>query len=203
VVLSVIGACALFIGTWAALEYIHEPWSPYLEAVLTAALVVQFWGILSLLYLFPSGSPATRGARWAYGATTCWASVMLVVGVVRPGPLDITGRDNPFELGPSHLRSVYQFGIIGIAVGAVLGVGALVVLYRSAGAVERAQLKWFVSASEFVILLVALITFVPQATHAHPLLGALEFSIVVAGYWALPTAIVTAVLRYRLYDIDR
>jgi hypothetical protein len=62
VVLSVIGACALFIGTWAALEYIHEPWSPYLEAVLTAALVVQFWGILSLLYLFPSGSPATRGA---------------------------------------------------------------------------------------------------------------------------------------------
>jgi hypothetical protein len=35
------------------------------------------------------------------------------------------------------------------------------------------------------------------------LLGAIEFAIVVVGYWALPTAIVMAVLRYRLYDIDR
>ena len=204
-VLGVVSACAgaIFVGAWAALTYMREPWSPYVEALLTAALVVQFWGLLSLLYLFPSGSPATRGSRWAFGAMTCWASVMLVVGVVRPEPLDLTGRDNPLGLGPSQLRSVFELGVIMMVISVLVGVGALIGRYRRAGAVERAQLKWFVSASGFVILLVALITLVPQATHANTLVGAVEFGIVVAGYWALPAAIVTAVLRYRLYDIDR
>jgi CHASE2 domain-containing sensor protein len=63
-VLSVVGAGAgaIFFGSWAALQYMHEPWSPYVEALLPAALAVQFWGLLSLLYLFPSGSPP-REAR--------------------------------------------------------------------------------------------------------------------------------------------
>jgi hypothetical protein len=65
----------------------------------------------------------------------------VVLGVVRPGPLDIIGRDNPFELGPPQLRAVFEFDIIGIAVAAVLGVGALATRHRSADAVERAQLK--------------------------------------------------------------
>lgn len=204
-VLSVIGACAgaIFVGTWAALTYMHEPWSPYVEALLTAAIVVQFWGLLSLLYLFPSGSPATRGAGWAFRAVSCWIGIMLVVGVVRPGPLDLSGRDNPLGLGPPLLRPVFEHGVIVLGIGVLLGVGALVGRFRRVGTVERAQLKWFVSASALVVLLVGLITFVPQAQQADPLLGALEFAVVVAGYWALPTAIVMAMLRYRLYDIDR
>ncbi|HSK91427.1 MAG TPA: hypothetical protein VK875_08945 [Euzebyales bacterium] len=204
-VLSVVGAGAgaIFFGSWAVLQYMHEPWSPYLEALLPAALAVQFWGLLSLLYLFPSGSPATRGSSWAYAAMSCCVTVMVVVGVVRRGPLDLTGRDNPLGLGPPQLQSVFELGVFTMVISALLGVGALVGRYRRAGAMEQAQLKWFVSASGFVVLLIALITFVPQSTHAPPLVGALEFVIVLAGYWALPGAIVMAVLRYRLYDIDR
>jgi hypothetical protein len=95
--LSVVGACAgvIFVGTWAALTHVHEPWSSHVEALLTGAIVIQFWGLVSLLYLFPSGFPATRASRWAFRATTCLVGVMLVVGVVRPGPLDLSGATNP------------------------------------------------------------------------------------------------------------
>jgi hypothetical protein len=87
---------------------------------------------------------------------------------------------------------------VSLPIGVVLGVGVLVRRRRHAGVVERAQLKWFTSSSALLVAVVAVIAFVPEGRWET-----LLFPIVVGGFWALPTAIVVAVLRYRLFDIDR
>jgi hypothetical protein len=60
-------------------------WGRYLEAVQGGVVVVQFWAILSLLYVFPSGLPEAAWTRLAYRLFTAWFSVAALLGVVRPG----------------------------------------------------------------------------------------------------------------------
>jgi hypothetical protein len=76
-------------------------------------------------------------------------------------------------------------------------VSSLVVRFRRAVGVERQQLKWF---GYGVALLTLLGVFGPIADAAGPVTRALVFPVLVSG---IPAAIGIAVLRYRLYDIDR
>jgi hypothetical protein len=197
--LGVVGAAAgiIFIGGWASVAYPGD-WSRYLEAIEAGAVVVQFWAIISLLYVFPTGAPDGRGPRVIFRIFTAWMMAMAVIAGVRPGPLDLTARDNPLGLGPVVLHSVFDIGLVSLPIGVVLGVGVLVRRRRHAGVVERAQLKWFTSSSALLVAVVVVIAFVPEGRWET-----LLFPIVVGGFWALPTAIVVAVLRYRLFDIDR
>jgi hypothetical protein len=197
--LGVVSAAAgiLFIGGWLETTYPGD-WGRYLEAVQGGVVVVQFWAILSLLYLFPSGVPDAAWPRMAYRLFTAWAVAMTVLGVVRPGALDVSGRDNPLGLGPAWLSAFFDAGIVVLPIGALVGVGVLVHRRRRADVVERSQLKWFQSGAALVIAIMVVIAFVPEGT-ADPV----TFAIVVGGFWALPAAIVVAVLRYRLFEIDR
>lgn len=197
--LGLVAAAAgiIFIGSWT-IETWPGDWSRPLEALQMLAIIIQFWAIISLLYVFPDGVPATAGARWAYRVFTWWMGLMLVVGAVRPGPMDGTGRENPFGLGPSWLAELFDAGIVVLPLGVAAGVVVLVRRRQRAGVVERAQLKWFTSAAGLVVVMVAVIALVPEGT-----LEAVTFPIVVGGFWALPAAIVVAVLRYRLFEIDR
>jgi hypothetical protein len=197
--LGVVSAAAgiLFIGGW--LETTHPgDWGRYLEAVQGGVVVVQFWAILSLLYVFPTGVPDAAWTRVAHRVFTAWAGAMAVLGVVRPGALDVSGRENPLGLGPAWLSTLFDAGIVILPIGALLGVGVLVHRRRRADLVERAQLKWFESGAALVLAVMVVIAFVPEGTA-----DAITFTVVVAGFWGLPAAIVVAVLRYRLFEIDR
>jgi hypothetical protein len=80
-----------------------------------------------------------------------------------------------------------------VAVG--LSIASLVVRFRRSRGIERAQLKWFVSAAVLTALLgvgasVAATTWWLQA------LGYVAIALI-------PTACLVSIMRYRLYDIDR
>jgi hypothetical protein len=197
--LGVVSAAAgiLFIGGWLETTFPGD-WGRYLEAVQGGVVVVQFWAILSLLYVFPSGLPEAAWTRLGYRLFTAWAVVMAALGVVRPGALDVSGRDNPLGLGPAWLSALFDAGIVVLPIGALVGVGVLVHRRRRADVVERAQLKWFESGAALVLAVMVVIAFVPEGTA-----DAFTFAIVVGGFWGLPAAIVIAVLRYRLFEIDR
>lgn len=197
--LGAVGTAAgvIFVGSWL-FEAFPGSWARYLEPVQMIAVVAQFWGIISLLYVFPSGVPDQRWARTAYRVFTAWMALMALVGLVRPGPMDVSGLDNPFGFGPSWLAEVFDAGLVVLPIGVVVGVAVLVSRRRRADAVERAQLKWFTSGAALVLVMVGVIAFVPEGT-----LDVLTFAIVVGGFWSLPAAIVVAVLRYRLFEIDR
>jgi hypothetical protein len=82
-----------------------------------------------------------------------------------------------------------------------IGVGSMVVRLRQARGVERAQLRWLVWSMAFIVV-GFIIGLVGDALFVNGLDGAVWLPAIVA--FALPPlAIGIAVLRYRLYEIDR
>ena len=91
---------------------------------------------------------------------------------------------------------------LGTAYNQALAVGLLVLLaggasmivrFRRSGQEERLQLKWFMYASAIA----AVVIFVASELSNNPLL---EWEIV---FPLIPAAVGVAILKYRLYDIDR
>ena len=114
-------------------------------------------------------------------------------------------RDEPAAEGPwvehgaagAFLERAAMALFLGMVALGLSAVWALLLRYRRAGPMERRQLTWFVYASLLAVLLLLLNT-----------LGLLPWrllSIVLpaVSLALFPAAVVVAVLRYRLYDIDR
>lgn len=155
--------------------------------------------ILVPLY-FPTGRPVSR--RWGFVA---WLAigmlpVMTILQVVSPGEAVYgTGIQNPWAVDP--LRPfVEALGPVSFAyyIGLIFAAAASLVLrfWRSRGE-ERQQIKWFTFAAAFIP-----VWFVTNGPidRAFPTLFAVMDSLVIA---AVPVAVGVAILRYRLYDIDR
>jgi hypothetical protein len=153
------------------------------------------------LLLFPDGrvpTPRWRPLAWLILAL---AVALPLEGAVGPGPLQVFPfLDNPVGVTGGPLGWLIQaFGPVGFQLFlATLPAAALALAlrFRRARGVERQQLKWFAAAG---LILVA----VPVADT----IGLLGFDsnrlIELLSTWPLYVAIGIAILRYRLYDIDR
>jgi hypothetical protein len=162
-------------------------------------------GLLSfVLLLFPSGhlaSPRWRPVAWVAAAAT---AAMGLSAAFEPRPLEglgLTGLTNP--LGIEGAETVFKvLGTVVAALGLVtiLAAASMVGRFRRAHGDERQQLKWFAAAAVLSVLVwVAFI--VPGVADRAPL--AVQIVIVSTWLLAVPVAIGVAMLRYRLYDIDR
>ncbi len=201
--LATVGAATglLFAGEGVVLAWPDQALSLPLEAVVTTAFVVVFWAIVGLLYVFPTGEARPGWSLWAFRSfTVAVLGVSFALLLLSPGPMDITGRENPFGLDFDWLPALVDLFVIVLPIGALSGVVSLFVRLRWSEGVERAQLKVFLVGAAFVLLLVGIMA-LPEFDGG--LVGVLGRVAVIAGFWALPTAIVAAILRYRLYDIDR
>jgi hypothetical protein len=153
-----------------------------------------------VLLLTPTGSlPSPRWRWWARLAAV--APVVVVLGsVVQPDPLAPDYRGNPLAI-PALARVLVVpavAGVVIVLVSLLVGAGSLVVRFRRARGVERQQLRWLVYAAALAagLLLVALAAGVlakDQVVTASLALGVA----------LLPLATGAAILRYRLYDLDR
>ncbi|HEX2155409.1 MAG TPA: hypothetical protein VHS79_00260 [Actinomycetes bacterium] len=156
---------------------------------------------LALLFtplLFPTGrlpSPRWRPVAWLGGATTAALSAL---GALAP-TLELgdgTRVDNPIgvaAVGNPEQSTAGQVVINLLTVLALAAVVSLIVRFRRSRGEERLQLKWFTYAAA-LLPLVFLGDLLPAAA------GNLLFGAVVA---FLPVAAGIAILRYRLYEIDR
>jgi hypothetical protein len=158
------------------------------------------WALLAvLLLLFPTGRLPSRRWRpvaWAVGAVLVLAAFS---GPFLPGPPGPGLPPNPIAIPPlaGLLQLAYDTAIpvlFGVVLAALI---SLIVRFRRATGTERQQLKWFAYSTALLLLLPAA-GFV-GASLAEPA-GILISAAIVS---ALPVAIGIAVLRYRLYDIDR
>jgi hypothetical protein len=154
-----------------------------------------------VLLLTPTGSlPSPRWRWWARLAAA--APVVMVVGsVVQPNPLAPEYHGNPLAV-PALARVLIVpavAGVVVVLVSLLVGAGSLVVRFRRARGVERLQLRWLAYAAALAagLLLVALFS--------GFLLGNdnVTFASLSLGVALLPLATGAAILRYRLYDIDR
>ena len=93
---------------------------------------------------------------------------------------------------------VQSFGAAALLVSLVVAIITVFVRLRSARGEERQQLKWFAYAAA---VLLGAIFFVPGLVWSAP--EWLSFPLGVVAVSAIPVAVGIAVLKYRLYDIDR
>jgi hypothetical protein len=128
-------------------------------------------------------------------------TLVLVVAVV-PGRLDpqllLTG--SPFSdraLGGVLLLAT-RVALVVTALAVAVAAGSLLLRFRRAQGVERQQLRW-VALGATLMVLAGPIVLVPVALESPILVDW------VAVVWVavLPVAVGAAVLRYRLYDLDR
>jgi hypothetical protein len=179
----------------------------------TAAAWVSSWSwavglpmVLLLPLIYPDGRLPSR--RWR---PVLWLTGVLLVSSVasyafRPGPLEaseVPVAANPLGVEGSGplLEAVDGVGSV-LSVLLFLAVVASVLLrFRRATGVERQQLKWFAYATVGVMVGFIISALVASVVGVRgELLGDLLSSGLTVGW---PVAIGIAVLRYRLYDIDR
>ena len=156
--------------------------------------------------VFPTG--ALPGPRWRgpVAVVVALMGVRSVAVVLTPGPMGDDGPPNPLtpwiasmpEGVADMLALLDAVGSLSILLGAALGVAALLVRARRSRGVERQQLKWLLVAMVPAAILLPL-SLQPAVSAAVPLIGTLS----VATLPLAALAVAVAVLRYRLYDIDR
>jgi hypothetical protein len=159
--------------------------------------------LLSLvLLLTPTGSlPSPRWRWWAVLTAATPVALVLVVAVV-PGRLDPQPllTDSPFSdraLGGVLLVAT-RVALVVTALAVVVAAGSLLVRFRRAQGVERQQLGWVALAAALMVLAVPIV--MVAVALESPILAEWAPPVWVA---VLPVAVGAAVLRYRLYDLDR
>jgi len=178
------------------------PAAGYVALYSPVAAFVALACIGFVLLLTPTGSlPSPRWRWWARVAAAAPAvSLLAIVLAPRPSGGRYQVVDSPFDLHNlgGALLVANQVALAVTNLGVLVAAGSLVVRYRRARGVERQQLRWVAFAAAVVALL-AVVVLAAWATGSTTLLG-----------WAagvclalLPLAIGAAILRYRLYDIDR
>lgn len=198
-------AIDVFAVTYAYYGLIVAPGSLPLAAELSWVAVWAWAPGFTLLVtlsvlLFPDGrppSPRWRPVLWA------WFAIMALLGVpvaiaawpYRGDALLFTGA-SPEGSALAVAGGIQFIGILATPFAALASIAGMIVRFRGSGPTERQQLKWFIYAAIPEIAFVVSSGFITYP----PLVGALA-SVLIAPL--LPVAAAIAILRYRLYEIDR
>jgi hypothetical protein len=172
-------------------------------ALVTPTMVL----VCYLGFIFPTGRGHTSGwdriGHIALGVGLILATLL----VFQPGDIHLLpGISNPVGFGPD-LRPVFGGRVAGgVAVVAAAFIAPLVALsvvsrYRMAGRVERHQLKW--SFLAIAITTGALIVLIAVTALTRGPAAETPLTLFALAATTVPIAIGIAILRYRLFEIDR
>jgi hypothetical protein len=156
-----------------------------------------------VLLLTPTGS--LPSPRWRWWARVAGAApvVYLVALTLTPEPLDSfyrsvltnpLGLRTPLELPIKITRAAVAVTVVALVVGTL----SLVVRFRRARGTERQQLRWVALAAGLASL--AILMALAGMVTRNPALRNWGIGV---SFAVLPPAIGAAILRYRLYDLDR
>jgi hypothetical protein len=168
--------------------------------------------LLGLVFLlFPDGRPPSRRWRWVLWTSlavgTLWiaSAFTLTVGAIIGHHLRVDPSGNLLVLDNTAHNTAWWNAITAVAtlVLAVCWLGSLggqVLSYRRSSGERRQQLKWLMTGSAISGACLA-ITFTQPGGPSGIL--RIVSVIVPAGFLALPLSMGVAILKYRLFDIDR
>jgi hypothetical protein len=168
------------------------------------ALAVGLTCVGFVLLLTPTGSlPSPRWRWWARVVAAVPVVFLLAVALGPKQPaLLYWWAPNPFEIGGPGvvLLAVGRVAFAVVVLTVLVASGSLVVRLRRARGIERQQLRWVALAAVLASLaaVVALAGLEMQIPPDLPPSWAVGVCLAI-----LPLAIGAAILRYRLYDLDR
>jgi len=181
------------------------PAASYLAGLSNGMILIWISCVGFVLLLTPTGSPPS--ARWRWWARVAAAApvVWVLASVVDPAPMR---PEYPTIRNPLAVPALPGV-LLGAATGAaalvvlaalIVGAGSLVGRFRRARGTERQQLRWLAwgAALAAVALLVGMAALVMEDSGSTMLNAALGVCAAL-----LPLATGAAILRYRLYDLDR
>ncbi len=210
ILLAIFLLAAAPISQYAVLDYrMHHGMLPlgWVAVALVGAWPIWLVLIAILLWLFPDGQlPPGRWRRVAMAVLA--AGVLLGLAASASGVVAVAGHD--IGLSASGSLTTYQSGawniLHGVLVVAVLASWSawLVVQvprYRRSGGERRQQLKWLYSGAA-VFVAAAFIAFLSPVNSSVLSQVATNLSISL-GFAVFAVCIGVAVLKYRLYEIDR
>ena len=170
----------------------------YVPATIVAAIACNGF----VLLLTPTGALPSPRWRWWAGITAATPVVLLLVVTLFPRRGDRLAQalSSPLDLHTldGGLLAAYRAAFAVTIVMVVVATASLVGRFRRARGSERQQLRW-VAFGTVLVALLAVVHLTALALGAYalaPLVGGLNPPI-------LSAAIGAAVLRYRLYDLDR
>ena len=166
--------------------------------------VVSLYPLVILLIgiplIFPDGH--LLGPRWRFVVVlTVAAMVALTINkLFMPGLVGSADVENPLGIAgaESTLQLFGTFSNVTAPIGFGAAAAAVAIRFRRRRGIEREQLKWFLAV--VAVCAIAFLVAIQQET--GPIADA-AFIIAFCGLVAMPIAIGVAILRYRLYEIDR
>jgi MFS family permease len=203
------------VGGYAAYGLVTNPGS-LPGAAVAAAINGPTWDPVIvpiatlLLLLFPDGRPPSKRWNWLLWLTLFAIAAVFLTLMVTSGPVSesVLGAPrhlmNPIAVPPVAALAPVVLPLIPLCM--VLSVISLVARFRRSRGVERLQLKWLATAASIGVGMYALADLLSLANWGRgpdpTWLAALQNLSVIA-FLLIPISIGVAILRYRLYDIDR
>ncbi len=198
------------VGLYAVLDYrIHHGALPlgWLAVVLGQAWPLFLFLIAVLLWLFPDGRLAA--GRWRGPAVAALvAGALLALAASGSGVAAVAGHDIRVDATGSLTTEQNGFWnilhstlVLGVLASWLVWLAAQVPRYRRAAGERRQQLKWLYSGA--VVLVICVFAGALASGDSSGLAQAVNNVITPLGFAAFAICFAVAVLKYRLYEIDR
>lgn len=169
----------------------------WIELAYTLLGILPWLLIVMVLNTFPSGRYAGRPETVLGRAVVVVGAWALIGFLISPAPLTDTGLENPLAVPELSIVAAItsQAGFRLVVILALVALARLIVRSRRSSGVERQQFRWLMLGGSLFLFVSTVAQFVPEDSPADLIwfLGAL----------GIPVSIGVAVLRYRLYEIDR
>jgi hypothetical protein len=165
----------------------------------TGILLVAVFGF----QLFPDGRPLSRRWRWLVVVAVVTVSIETLSAILIAGPVEgiPDGYVNPIGVpGMNHVAGAAWLGLLGLLLASLL---SLVLRFRRSQGVERQQLKLFVGTVGFVVGCIMALSLLHERTNVLDPIGGFTDVVWLLLISLVPASVGVAILRYRLYDIDR
>ena len=198
-------------AVWTTADTLQTFVDPQLYRFVSWAVLLLSYPVIAVMagwvpLLFPTGS--LPGPRWRgpIALLVVLSGIGMAAAAVRPGPLAAgTELVNPFGMvgWPRVLQPFVDLIPLEMVALLALGAAAVITRYRRGDRIERLQIRWLASAVMVIAVGLAATVVSFGLGNANPPITLSTTLVAYAGILLMPVAIGVAILRYRLFEIDR
>ena len=184
-------------------QVVGAAWAFQSEA---ATLPLLFAWPVAIAFVFPNGRLLSRRWRWVAGAAVVSFAATIVLKLIDPAPFPppndairnpVLGNRFGELIGDTGIWIPFALGILASLFACVI---AVAIRFRRSAGIERLQMLWLVWAAMLSPLALSYDVFANFFLGGG---GTVSFLMLMAAEVALVSAIGIAVVRYRLYAIER